>query len=105
MTDEPELMGTAEIAELLGVSRQRVLQLSQQDGFPEPVAVLRMGKIWHARDMRLWADVSDSGGSNRCLSGSGGVREQPHRPGPHPRERLQLVGRKSGRERRGIEQR
>lgn len=48
-------MGTAEAAELLGVSRQRVLQLAQQPGFPEPVAVLRMGKVWRADDVKAWA--------------------------------------------------
>ena len=48
-------MGAAEGAELIGVSRQRVLQLAHQPGFPEPVAVLRMGKIWRADDIRVWA--------------------------------------------------
>ncbi len=55
MTDEPELMGSAEVAELLGVCRQRVLQLAQQPGFPEPVAVLRLGKVWRAADIHRWA--------------------------------------------------
>lgn len=53
----PELMGTAEIAALLGVSRQRVLQLlSERDDFPRPAAVLTMGKVWAADDIRRWAE-------------------------------------------------
>ena len=51
----PELMGAAEIGRLLGVSRQRVQQLVKRDGFPAPVAVLDMGKIWKAEDIRTWA--------------------------------------------------
>lgn len=31
---------------ILGVSRQRAHQLAQQDGFPEPVARLKVGRIW-----------------------------------------------------------
>jgi predicted DNA-binding transcriptional regulator AlpA len=50
-------MGTAEVAALLGgVSRQRVLQLAQQAGFPEPIAVLSMGKVWDSDDVRRWAE-------------------------------------------------
>ena len=52
-----DLMRTAEVAALLGVSRQRGLQLlNEQDDFPQPVALLRMGKVWHGPEMRAWAD-------------------------------------------------
>ncbi len=47
-------MGTAEVAALLGVSRQRVLQLAEADGFPKPVAVLTMGKVWYAPEVAEW---------------------------------------------------
>jgi len=51
-----DLMGTAEVALLLGVSRQRVLQLlNERNGFPEPVAVLKMGKVWAGPEVRRWA--------------------------------------------------
>ena len=49
-----ELMGTAEIAELMGVSRQRVHQITQRPDFPEPVARLVAGHIWDAADVRRW---------------------------------------------------
>lgn len=50
-----DLVGVAEIAELLGVSRQQVHRLSVQEGFPEPVARLSAGTIWRRRDIERWA--------------------------------------------------
>lgn len=44
---EPDrFVGVSEIAQLLGVSRQRVMQLRQRDDFPEPVAELAAGPVW-----------------------------------------------------------
>ena len=40
---------------MLGVSRQRVQQLVGGDGFPEPEAVLEMGKVWKRSDVEEWA--------------------------------------------------
>ena len=51
----PEVMGAAEIGRLLGVSRQRVQQLVKTTGFPAPVAVLDMGKVWLADEVRAWS--------------------------------------------------
>ncbi len=57
MTSKPalDLMGAAEIGRLLGVSRQRVQKLVKTSGFPAPVAVLDMGKVWLAEEVRAWA--------------------------------------------------
>jgi len=55
MTDDADLMGTSEVAALLGVSRQRVLMIAQQPGFPKPLAVLKMGNVWRGADVRAWA--------------------------------------------------
>jgi predicted DNA-binding transcriptional regulator AlpA len=52
--DEADLMGTAEVARFLGLSRQRVLKLSQGAAFPKPLAVLSMGKVWRGEDIRRW---------------------------------------------------
>jgi predicted DNA-binding transcriptional regulator AlpA len=49
------LVGAAEIAAMLGVSRQRVQQLIARPDFPEPVVVLAMGKVWETKDVRAWA--------------------------------------------------
>lgn len=54
--DVCELMGVAEIAELLGVSRQRVDALSRRKGsFPQPAAVLQTGRVWRRADIEKWA--------------------------------------------------
>ena len=49
------LMGISEIAQLLGVSRQRAHQLAQSEDFPKPIAVLAAGKIWEAKRIEAWA--------------------------------------------------
>lgn len=54
----PELVAAAELADMLGVSRQRVSQLTRDGaefGFPEPWVRLKAGKIWLASDVRAWA--------------------------------------------------
>jgi hypothetical protein len=45
-TAVPELVGIAEIADILAVSRQRVQQLTRRKDFPPPVARLSAGSIW-----------------------------------------------------------
>jgi hypothetical protein len=55
LTGVDHLVGAAEIAQLLGVSRQRVQQLVGSPGFPAPQAVLAMGKVWLKEDVVAWA--------------------------------------------------
>ena len=50
-----EPVSTVEIASMLGVSRQRVDKLSRTEAFPEPVAVLAVGRIWRRQDVEVWA--------------------------------------------------
>lgn len=52
----PEFVGVAEVAELLGVSRQRVVQLAARDDFPTPVARLASGPVWRKGDLSTFAD-------------------------------------------------
>jgi hypothetical protein len=40
---------------MLGVSRQRITQLTADAAFPEPVTELRMGKVWDLADIESWA--------------------------------------------------
>lgn len=49
-----DLMSTIEIAELLGVSRQRVDKLSRSDQFPSPMADLAIGRVWRRQDIEDW---------------------------------------------------
>jgi len=50
-----DLVGGTEIAQMLGVSRQRALQLAGRDDFPRPVATLSVGRIWRRQDVTRWA--------------------------------------------------
>lgn len=54
----PELVGAAEVGELLGVTRQRVHQLhTQRDDFPPPIVQLRMGPLWLKSAVEVWAET------------------------------------------------
>jgi predicted DNA-binding transcriptional regulator AlpA len=53
-----ELLSTVEIAELLGLSRQRVDKLSRGDRFPAPVADLAVGRVWSRAAIVDWAKQS-----------------------------------------------
>lgn len=47
-------MGTAEIAERLGVTRQRAYQISRQKGFPDSFDDLVAGSFWLRADVEAW---------------------------------------------------
>ncbi|HVM55301.1 MAG TPA: hypothetical protein VM262_19100 [Acidimicrobiales bacterium] len=49
------LVGVAEIAEMLALTRQRVNQLARKPDFPEPEAVLSAGKVWKRSAIEKWA--------------------------------------------------
>lgn len=50
------LVGVAEIAALLGISRQRVdALLKSHPDFPSPIAELSAGRIWQETDILEWA--------------------------------------------------
>lgn len=51
-----EYVGSAELAEMFGVSRQRVYQLTSREDFPEPFLRLRLGSVWRTEDVRAWAE-------------------------------------------------
>jgi hypothetical protein len=42
----PELVGVAELADILGVTRQRASELARSKTFPHPVARLKSGPVW-----------------------------------------------------------
>nr|MDT0658884.1 helix-turn-helix domain-containing protein [Micromonospora sp. DSM 115978] len=48
------IMGAAEIAEYLGVSRQWVEVLTKRRDFPEPAVTLKAGRIWRTEDVEEW---------------------------------------------------
>ena len=53
--DLVDVVGVPEIAQILGVSRQRVYQLIEAyDDFPMPVARLAVGRIWSRAAVEDW---------------------------------------------------
>ncbi|MDP9225470.1 MAG: hypothetical protein M3P18_16835 [Actinomycetota bacterium] len=55
ITQEPRrYAGLSEVADLLGVSRQRVAQLRTKRGFPAPIAELRSGPVWDVSSLGLF---------------------------------------------------
>lgn len=50
-----QLVGPAELIEMLGVGRTRYAQLIARPDFPAPVAELVMGNVWELADIRAWA--------------------------------------------------
>ena len=51
-----EIVSSQEIQRMLGgISRQRVYQLTSREDFPEPLAVLGIGKVWKYDDVAAWA--------------------------------------------------
>lgn len=59
--DDP--VGLTEVAELLGVTRQRASQLRHIPGFPKPIKMLAMGPIWEAAEIRKWKTEWEQEGS------------------------------------------
>ena len=50
-----ELVGRGEIADMLGISRQRVHELTQRKDFPEPVGQIGGRGVWRKKDVEAWA--------------------------------------------------
>ncbi len=46
--------GATEVAELLGISRQRVLKLRERPDFPDPIGTLAQGEIWDLDVVAAW---------------------------------------------------
>ena len=53
--DAMEPVAITEIAARFGVSRQLANRWAQREDFPEPVAVLSVGRIWDLDDVLEWA--------------------------------------------------
>lgn len=51
-----DIVGVKEVAQMLGISRQRVNVIVQSHpDFPEPIAKLAAGRVWQRRDIVEWA--------------------------------------------------
>ena len=48
------LVGIYEIAQMLGVTRQRAHALADRDDFPRPALRLHMGRVWRTAEVERW---------------------------------------------------
>ncbi|MET8310694.1 hypothetical protein [Micromonospora sp. NPDC005173] len=46
--------GATEVADLLGISRQRMLKLRERPDFPDPIGTLAQGDIWDLDEVAAW---------------------------------------------------
>lgn len=51
MDPQPPVLGFAEIAAVLGVSKTRAAALMARPDFPSPIATLSVGRIWSYTDV------------------------------------------------------
>src|SRR5947207_937446 len=52
----PELVGLAEVAEILGKSRRQAIRLVVRSDFPAPVARLRATPVWRKDEVERWGE-------------------------------------------------
>ncbi len=52
------LVGVPEIASMLGVSRQYVYRLIDEEGFPVPEAELASGRVWTRKSIEEWVKAT-----------------------------------------------
>lgn len=81
----PLLGGVSEVAQALGISRQRLTDIRQRNDFPQPVAELSSGPVWDLDEIARWT--------------SSGARRGPGRPSSEERiigERFALENRPLG---------
>lgn len=64
----PNLLGVAEVAQLLGVSRQRVSQLARSRAFPPPLMALASGPVWTEPSIRRHLDQWDRSPGRKARS-------------------------------------
>lgn len=52
---EPDLVGVAEAAAILGWDRRRVATYASRGAFPDPLAALSSGRVWRREDVEAFA--------------------------------------------------
>ncbi|GIE27982.1 hypothetical protein Ait01nite_010270 [Actinoplanes italicus] len=61
MSGELALMGVTEIHRRIGGSRGRVRHLVLRKDFPQPVVVLRQGRVWLEPEVEAWIRALPAG--------------------------------------------
>lgn len=50
----PDVVGPAEVAEMLGVDRYRAYRITKRAGFPEPGALCSGRRVWDRAEVAAW---------------------------------------------------
>jgi hypothetical protein len=81
-----DLVGTKEIAEMLGVTKQRVSDLARSDRFPAPVVHLAVGRIWTRPSIGHFLDEWDRrpGRPSKAANPEGDAAEEERDEGTRP---------------------
>lgn len=75
MSTQP-LVGVNEVADMFGVSKQRVSELARTDSFPAPVSRLAAGPVWWRSDIQSFMEQwqRKPGRRGQAKLGEGGAR-------------------------------
>jgi predicted DNA-binding transcriptional regulator AlpA len=104
----PDIVGTRELMNLLGISRQRLDVLRHQLGFPAPVVVLAATPVWDRAAIDAWVEQWDRRtgrpkrrtrsqqptATGRCRCGCGEATEREWLPGHDQRAVHQAIGKR-----------
>jgi hypothetical protein len=82
-----DVVGTAEVAELLGVERPRIGRWIKRGVMPPTAARLSATPIWHKRDIEKMRDWVEANRRNRDPE----PEPEPVKPKPKPRRKRQPV--------------
>jgi predicted DNA-binding transcriptional regulator AlpA len=52
---KPKTLRLVEIAEILGVTKQRAHQIADEKGFPKPLGEDVRGRVWSRYEVQTWA--------------------------------------------------
>jgi predicted DNA-binding transcriptional regulator AlpA len=60
----PDVIGVTEVAEIMGVSKQRASELTKRANFPQPIARLALGPVWPKRNIEAWNEANPRRGKS-----------------------------------------
>jgi hypothetical protein len=55
VADQTDVVGASEIADMLGVTPERVSDLALRSAFPRPVGRRQRARIWRRTEVEAWA--------------------------------------------------
>ena len=80
--DGRRMLGAGDLSLLLGVSRQRVKELAEQEWFPAPAVRLSRGEVWKMADIAQMASETGRTLDYPALAADLAARRERHRANP-----------------------